>query len=445
MERRAFIETLSAVAASATVAPHAPHARHAGEPGWTPPVIGAGPDEWRTHFPSLAQQINGRPLVYFDTAATSLRPRPVIDAVSAFYATDNANPGAALHTLARRANERYEDARRAVAGFIHANDPSEIVFTRGTTDGLNLVAAAWGGANLRRGDQILIGIAEHASNMVPWQLIARRTGAEVRYFGIDREGLPMLDDLAGKLTPRTRVVAFSHVSNVLGLVNPAKRMCELAKGPGRIVVVDAAQSAPHIPVDVRDLGCDFLAFSSHKMLGPMGVGVLWGRRDLLDAMPPYQGGSNMAHDVEEMSMSLSEGALKYGAGTPNVSGPVGLAAAIRFIESIGFGALRQHERTITRRMCEGVERIRGVHVLGSPMADRISVFSFTVEGRQPADALTFLDDRGIAVRAGDLASLPLLKRFGVTRAARASCYLYSTESEVDRFLEALEEFVSAPG
>lgn len=395
-------------------------------------------EEWRAHFPALAQEVNGHPLAYLDTAATALRPTPVIEAIADFYRRDNANPGAALHTLARRSSQIYEAARRTVAEFINANDPSEIIFTRGTTEAVNLVAAAYGGANLRAGDEILIGVAEHASNMAPWQLVAKTTGAQLGYFGIDDTGHPLADDLQSKLTSRTKVVAFSHVSNVLGMINPAKELCARARAPGRIVVIDGAQSVPHFPVDVRDLGCDFLAFSGHKMLGPMGVGVLWGRRELLDAMPPYQSGSNMAHDVDLESMHLSEAALKFGAGTPNVSGPVGLAAAMRFLRAIGHDALWRHEQSITRHMIDRLGSIPGVRLLGSTKPEeKISVVAFTVRGRVPSDVLRALDARGVAVRGGDLASLPLLKRLGTTTAVRASCYLYTTTDEVDRLAELL--------
>jgi len=438
MVRRDFIGAIGAAAASGVIAAGG----KVGVAGSGSSPASGSVEEWRKHFPALSQRVNGKPLVYLDTAATSLRPRPVIDAVSEFYAGDNANPGATLHTLAKRANERYEGARAVVAKFINAGSASEVVFTRGTTDAINLVAAAWGGANLKSGDRILIGRAEHASNMAPWQMIARRTGAEVHYFGFDDTGRPRLDEFRAGLTPRTRVVAFSHVSNVLGMINPVKEMCALAHAPGRIVLVDGAQSVPHVPVDVRDIGCDFLAFSSHKMLGPMGVGVLWGRRELLDAMPPYQGGSNMAHDVDIDSMNLSEGALKFGAGTPNVSGPVGLAAAITFIQSIGFNAIREHEQAITRRALARLGRVRGLRVLGSlAAADRVSVFSFALEGKTPAEVLAHADARGICMRAGDLAALPLLKGLGVTRAARASAYVYTTDAEVDALGDALEELV----
>ena len=413
----------------------------AAEPLATGTSAGGKPEEWRALFPALDQRVNGHPLIYLDTAATSLRPQPVIDALTRFHSSTNANPGAALHTLARRAAEAYEGARRTVAEFINAESPAEVVFTRGTTDGLNLVAAAWGGHTLRAGDEILIGLAEHASNMVPWQMIAAKTGAIVRYFGIDDTGHPSLEDLSAKLTPRTRVVAFSHVSNVLGMINPAKEMCDRARAPGRIVVVDGAQSVPHFPVDVRDLGCDFLAFSSHKMHGPMGIGVLWGRGELLASMPPYQGGSNMAHDVDLGTLHLSEGAFKFGAGTPNVSGPVGLAEAMRLLRRIGHAALWRHEQAITERAIARLRDIRGVRLLGSHTArEKISVFSFTVEGRQSPEVLAALDAEGIAIRAGDLASLPLLKRLDTNRAARASAYLYTTLGEVDRFADVLERF-----
>lgn len=401
--------------------------------------VPADPRAWRRQFPALRQAVNGHSLVYLDTAATSLRPAPVIDAVAAFERRDNANPGAALHTLAKRASAAYDDARRTAAAFINAADAGEVIFTRGTTDGINLVAAAWGGANLGAGDEILIGRAEHASNMVPWQMVARRTGATVRYFGCDDDGHPLLDEYLAGLSPRTKIVAFSHVSNVLGMINPVRDMCAMARAPGRIVVVDAAQSMPHLAVDVRELGCDFLTFSGHKMLAPMGVGVLWGRRELLDAMPPYQGGSNMAHEVDLDSSELSAGALKFGAGTPNVSGAVGLAAAMNLITSIGHSALREHEQAITRHMLERLARIPGVRILGSARgAERISVFAFTMRNREPADVLRALDARGIAVRAGDMASRPLLTRMGVAAVVRASCYIYTTAAEVDRFADTLE-------
>jgi cysteine desulfurase/selenocysteine lyase len=433
MERREFVGALGVIGAAAAGVGAVTRTGNA--------TAGASVADWRQHFQSLNQQVNGKPLVYLDTAATSLRPNQVIDSIANFYRTENANPGGALHTLARRANASYEGARQTVARFINAADAAEVVFTRGTTDAINLVAAAWGGANLRPGDQILIGLAEHASNMAPWQMIARRTGAEVKYFTFDDAGHPNVDDLLAKLTPWTKLVAFSHVSNVLGVINPAAEIVRAIRTarPECVILIDGAQSVPHIAVDVRALGCDFLAFSSHKMCGPMGVGVLWGKRERLDAMAPYQGGSNMAHDVGVDDMVLSPGALKYGAGTPNASGAIGLAAAMTFLDSIGRANLWKHEQEITRRMLDRLAAIRKVRLIGSTnAAEKIAVFAFNVEGRQPSEVLAALDQRGIAVRAGDLAALPLLKHYGVTRAARASCYLYTTAAEVDAFGDALE-------
>lgn len=405
----------------------------------------SGPAEWRSHFPALAQQVNGSTLAYLDSAATAQRPTEVIDAVADFYRRDNANPGRTLHVLARRADEDYESARRTVAHFINAADPLEVVFTRGTTEGINLVASAWGAANLRPGDEVLLTVAEHASNMLPWQLAARRAGALVRYLDVDDKGRIRLEQLDTMLTARTRVLAFMHVSNVLGLINPAKAICARARAAGAMVMIDGAQSVPHFKTDVQDLGCDFLAFSSHKMMGPMGTGVLWGRRELLDAMPAFQAGSNMAHDVDLDGANYSPGALKFGAGTPNVSGPVGLAAAVRFIERIGLSAMWEHEQTLTGRALERLQKIRGLRILGpTSAADRIAVFSFVMDGVAPQDLVTALDARGIAIRGGDLAALPLLKRLGVTRAARASLYCYTTVQEVDRLTDGLSAIRKGP-
>jgi len=430
LDRRGFLHTLGGALLMG----------YSGSPGDS--RIPAG-SPWRDRFPALDQEVNGHPLVFLDSAASTQRPVEVIDAIAEFYRRDNANPSATLHTLARRANDRYEGARATVAEFIHAQDPSEVVFTRGTTEAINLVAAAWGGANLRPGDGILLGVGEHASNLVPWQLAARRTGASLRFFDVGDDGRVRLDDFEAGLASRPRLVAFAHVSNVLGLINPAREMCARARAAGATVLVDAAQSVPHFPVDVGDLGCDFLAFSGHKMLGPMGIGVLWGRRALLDAMPPYQGGSNMAHGVETdpagLEAHLAEGAHKFGAGTPNVAGPVGLAAAIRFLRQVGPRALWEHEQTITRHALTRLQAVPGLRLLGhGDPDDRISVFSFTLEGVPGPAIAQALDRRGIAVRAGDLASLPLLRRLGTTAAARASAYLYNSREDIDRLGEALD-------
>ena len=432
MIRREFVGAVAGYAGAAKASFHG----HAARP--------ISPATWRDAFPALSQRVNGYPLAYLDTAATALRPQTVIDAVAGFYGTINANPGAGLHTLARRAHGALEEARATVASFIGTPDPLEVIFTRGTTEGLNLVASTWGLANLRPGDEILVGMAEHASNLLPWRYLARRVGAGLVHFGVDDEGHPRLDELVAKLSGRTRIVTFSQVSNVLGMINPAREMCAAVRAPGRIVVIDGAQSVPHFPVNVADLGCDFLAFSGHKMCGPMGIGVLWGRRELLEAMPPYQSGSNMAHDVDLAEEHLAQGALKFSAGSPNVAGPVGLAAAIEFLRHIGPAALRVHEVMINRRMIDRLAAIPQVRILGSPdPVGRVGVFSFIVRGKTPLELVSALDAEGIAIRGGDLASGPLLARFGTSAAARASCYLYTTEDEVDRFANALERTIAS--
>jgi cysteine desulfurase / selenocysteine lyase len=395
-------------------------------------------DAWRDMFPALQQRVQGHPLVYLDSAATTQRPLPVLEAVMDFYRRDNANPGAALHELARRANERYEAARRTLATFVNAASPAEIVWVRGTTEGVNLVATAWARPRLRRGDEILLTLAEHASNLLPWRLAAEATGARVRFVDLDDEGRISLDDLDRKLSERTRLVAFSHVSNVAGYVHPAAEICMRARRAGARVLIDAAQSAPHVPLDVQAIGCDFLTFSSHKMLGPMGVGVLWARSETLEEMAPYQAGSNMAHDVDVDQQTFEHAARKFGAGTPNVSGPLGMAAAVQCIASLGRREIERHEAALTAYALERLSQAPGLKLIGPKAPQgRIPVFSFTLPTHTPQQILQRLDAQGIAIRAGDLAALPLLKRFGVTAAARASCYLYTSMNDIDRFVDAL--------
>jgi len=397
-------------------------------------------------FPELRQQINGAPLVYLDSAATTLRPRAVIEATSNFYQHDNANPSTVTHTLARRSASLYESARETVARFIKASSPAEIVWTRGTTEAINLVASC-GSSQLKDGDAILITRAEHYSNLVPWRLAAERIGADLLVLDVDDDGRLRLDQLDGLLARRVKIVAFSHVSNVLGRINPAAEICARSHRAGALVLIDAAQSIPHIPVDVQALGCDFLAFSGHKMLGPMGIGVLWGRKELLDRLPPYQGGSNMVHEVAaaDAALPFGEGGHKFEAGTPNVAGPVGLAAAIHYLESLGRSELWKREQALTAYALERFRAIAGLRVLGSTdTAERISVFSFTIEGIPPLDIVHALDKRGIAIRAGDLAALPLLKRLGVSAAARASCYLYTERVDIDALVEVLARLKPRP-
>jgi cysteine desulfurase/selenocysteine lyase len=395
------------------------------------------PARWREDFPALRQLINGKPLAYFDSAATTLRPLSVIDTVADYYRTANANPSATLHTLARRSAERYAEARAEVARFINA-DPREIIWTRGTTEGINLFAAAWGGANLRAGDEIVVSIAEHYSNWLPWRAIAERTGARVRVFGVTDDGRFDLAELERTLTSRTRLVAVSQVSNVLGVVNPIDAVVSRARAAGARVLVDGAQSAPHVPIDVKALGCDFFVFSSHKMLGPMATGVAWARHELLEEMPPYQTGSNMAHDVDLDSAVLEHDGQKFQAGTPNVSGPIGLAAACGYLNSLGRDAVAAHERAITSRALAVLGQVPGLKLIGPSSAEnRLPVFCFTLPNVDVPAIVKALDAEGVAIRGGDMAALPLLQRFGTRAAARVSCYLYNSIDEVDRLGEIL--------
>ena len=397
--------------------------------------------EWPSTFPALAQRVNDHPLTFLDSAATTLRPRSVIEALTEYYSTDNANP-ARVHTLASRAADRLAGARQTVAKFVNAADPSEIIFVRGTTEGINLIASAWGAANVKSGDEIVLTVAEHSSNLMPWTRRARQTGARLRVVDITDEGHPQLDQFERLLSARTRLVAFSHVSNVLGYVNPAKKMCALARQAGARVVIDGAQGAPHVAVDIKDLGCDFYVFSGHKMLGPMGTGVVWGRRELLEAMAPYHVGSNMAHEVDFDHEALEHAAQKFQAGTPDVAGPVGLAAAIRFFDATGT-RLQEHDAELVRHGLARLTGIRGLRLIGPrEVQHRVPVFTFSLDGQNPVEIARRLDARGIAVRAGDMAALPLLRRFGVKEAIRASAYVYSTRADLDRLADALHDIVS---
>jgi cysteine desulfurase/selenocysteine lyase len=394
---------------------------------------------WPSSFPALRQQINGHPLTFLDSAATTLRPQSVIDALVDYYSTDNANPSR-VHTLASRAADRLAAARQEVARFVNATDPSEIIFVRGTTEGVNLVATTWGADTLKAGDEIVLTIAEHSSNLMPWTRLARHAGAKVHVVDVDDEGRLRLDQLKQLLSNRTRIVAFSHVSNVLGYLNPAKEICALARAAGARVVIDGAQGAPHARIDVQDLGCDFYVFSGHKMLGPMGTGVVWGRRELLEAMPPYHVGSNMAHDVDFDRAAFEHGAQKFQAGTPDVAGPVGLAAAVKFFGTAG-DLLQRHDDELVRHGLARLSQVPRLRIIGPRQPEhRVPVFTFVVEGQSATGVAKALDARGIAVRAGDLAALPLLKRFGASEAVRASAYVYSTPADLDRLADALLAF-----
>jgi len=392
-------------------------------------------------FPALRQQVNGEPLIYLDSAATTLRPQSVIDALVDYYSTDNANPSP-VHSLAARAAGRLSAAREAAARFVNAASPGEIIFVRGTTEGMNLVAQTWGAASLSAGDEVVLSIAEHASSLMPWARAAERAGARVRIADVDDDGRLTVDAVRAVLSSRTRVVAFSHVSNVLGFINPVRDIAGIAKAAGATVAIDGAQGAPHVKVDVQDIGCDFYVWSGHKMLGPMGTGAVWCRRELLDRLPPYHVGSNMAHGVTLDHADLEHGAQKYQAGTPDVAGPVGLHAAIRLFDRLGHDAIRAHDAVLVARGLERLAAVPRLRLLGPTQSpDRVPVFTFVLGDLPATSVAEQLDRRGIAVRAGDMAALPLLKRFGVSEAIRASAYLYSTPNDLDRLADALRQIV----
>jgi len=393
----------------------------------------------REDFPALQQTVHGHPLVYLDNAATTQKPRAVIDALVHFYEHDNANVHRGIHELSNRATAAYEAARERVARFIHARSPDEIVFTRGTTEGINLVASAWGDANIKRGDEILLTEMEHHSNIVPWQMLASRTGARLVYLPVTGdEGLLDLERLDDLLTPRVKLFAMVHISNSLGTVNPVAMLCARARQLGVTTLVDAAQSAGHLPVDVQHIGCDFLAFSGHKMCGPTGIGVLYGRKEILDAMPPYQGGGEMIVSVHFDQSSYKSAPHRFEAGTPDISGPIGLHAALDYLDGIDREEIWRHDQDLAAYAYGQLAELKGIRLLG-PASGRAGVVSFLLRGIHAHDVVTVADQRGVALRGGHHCTQPLLRKLGVESTARASFYFYNTHDEVDCLMEALRE------
>ncbi len=393
----------------------------------------------RDDFPALDQLVEGKPLVYLDNAATSQKPRPVLDALERYYEVDNANVHRGIHELSRRATEAYEDARGRVGAFVGAAEPAEIVWTRGTTEAINLVASAWGTDHLSEGDEIVLSEMEHHSNIVPWQLVADRTGARLRYVGIDDQGRLRLEELDDLLGPRTKLVALSHVSNALGTVNPVAEIGERVKEAGALFLVDGAQAAPHLPVDVQEIGCDFYAFSGHKMCGPTGIGALWARKELLEEMSPYQGGGEMIDVVEKDGSTWAAVPHKFEAGTPNIAGAVGMGAAVDYLEEIGHRALARHEEQVMGYALERLGRLDDIRIFGpEDPTERSGAVSFTLGDAHPHDIATILDSQGVAIRAGHHCAQLVMKRYGISATARASFYLYNDTDDVDRLVEGLE-------
>ena len=390
----------------------------------------------RRDFPILETRTRGRPLVYLDNAATTQKPRQVIDAVSGFYASANANIHRGVYALSEQATVAYDAARSRVAQFLGATSASEIVFTRGTTESINLVAQSWGRATLRPGDEILVTAMEHHSNLIPWQLLAEQTGAVLRAAPLTERGELDLDAWRELLSERTRLVAVAHVSNALGTVNPVRELADAAHARGALVLVDGAQSAPHFQVDVSALGCDFFACSGHKLYGPTGIGVLFGRAELLERMPPWQGGGGMIASVTLERATWAEPPARFEAGTPPIAGAIGLAAALDYLEGVGREPIATWENALVRQAIEQVGAVPGVRLIGNA-ARRAAVVSFVVEGVHPHDVGAVLDDEGIAVRAGHHCAQPLMRHFGVPATIRASFACYNTPDEVGALARGL--------
>jgi cysteine desulfurase/selenocysteine lyase len=401
-------------------------------------------EKLRGDFPALRQQVNGRALVYLDSAATTQKPQAVIDGLSAFYSRDNANVHRGLHALSMRSTDAYEGARARVATFVNAPAVEEILFTRGTTESINLVAESWGGANLGPGDVILLTEMEHHSNLVPWQLAAKRTGATLRYVPVTGdEGLLDLGTLDRLLTPEVKVFAFTHVSNTLGTVNPAADLCARARKAGAVTVIDAAQSAGHMPIDVRALGCDFLAFSGHKMAGPTGIGVLYGRRSLLEAMPPWQGGGGMIASVDFFESRWKPAPERFEAGTPNFADAAVTGIACDYLDAVGRAGIEAHDGRLARLAYERLSGLPGIRMLGPrPPAPRGGVVSFAFADVHAHDVVTFADQDGIALRGGHHCNQPLMRKLGLTGTARASFYLYNTAEEIDLLVASLRRILA---
>jgi cysteine desulfurase/selenocysteine lyase len=393
----------------------------------------------REDFPALHQQVNGHPLVYLDNAATTQKPAQVIEAISHYYRHDNSNVHRGAHTLSDRATVAFERARGTVASFINSASTSEVIWVRGATEAINLVAHSWGRSQLQPGDQILVSFLEHHSNIVPWQLVAAATGAEVVPIPITATGDIDLDALAELLGERVRLVAVNHVSNALGTVNPVAEITRMAHAAGALVMIDGAQATAHMPVDVRSIGCDFYAFSGHKLFGPTGIGVLWGRESLLETMPPFLGGGEMIESVAFSGSSWNALPFKFEAGTPNIAGAIGLAAALDYLAGIDMVAAAEHEvRLLQQSVVLGAE-VDGLRRIGDPVHS-VGIFSFVIEGVHPADLGTLLDQQGIAVRTGHHCAQPLMTHYGLPGGTvRASYSLYNTAQEVEQLFAAIHK------
>jgi cysteine desulfurase/selenocysteine lyase len=405
--------------------------------------IASGTVDWnavRNDFPILREQAHGHPLIYFDNAATSQKPRVVIDALRHYYEHENANVHRGLHELSSRATDAYERSRQRVATYLGAATAEEIVFTRGTTESINLVAQAWGGKFLGAGDVILLTEMEHHSNLVPWQLLAERTGARLRFVPVLDDGTLDLEQLSSLLAAEVKLFAFTHVSNSLGTINPVSELCKKAHAVGALTLVDAAQSAGHLPINVQELGCDFLAFSGHKMCGPTGIGGLYARAEILNSIPPWHGGGEMIVSVTLEKSAFKKAPHRFEAGTPNIAGAIGLAAAIDYIEQIGRPIIFEHDTHLAHYAAERLAELPGMRIFG-PTEQRGALVGFVMDAAHPHDLTTFADQYGLALRGGHHCNQPLMRRFGVPGTTRASFYFYNTTEEIDRMIEILDAAV----
>ncbi len=399
-----------------------------------PPPLRGG--EVQEDFPSLQQLVHGRPLVYLDSAASSQTPRQVIEALVAYYERDRANVHRGVHELSQRATEKYEAARRNLQLFLNARDPGEIIWTKGTTEGLNLVAASWGRSHVGSGDEVLVSAMEHHSNIVPWQILCQERGARLRVIPMNEAGELRLDALEALLSPRARVVAVTQVSNALGTINPVRKIAAMAHAAGAVCVVDGAQAAPHLRVDVQELGCDFFALSGHKMCGPTGIGALYGRRELLEEMPPYQSGGDMIASVAFEGTTYNELPYKFEAGTPIIAGAIAMGAAVDYLESLGMDRVAAYERDLLAYGAERLADIGGLRPIGTAR-DKASVLSFLIEGIHPADLGAILDRQGVALRVGHHCAEPVMRFYGVPATARASLAFYNTRADLDALADAI--------
>jgi len=392
----------------------------------------------RAQFPILTERVYDKPLVYLDNAATSQKPLCVIEALDEYYRHYNANIHRGIHYLAERGTEAFETARHKLAEFVGAEHTHEIIYTRGTTESINLVAQSYARTTLKPDDEVLITHMEHHSNIVPWQIVCEQTGALLKVIPINDRGELDLSNLDDLLTERTKIVALNHISNALGTINPVKRITEAAHKVGAVVLVDGAQAAPHVKIDVQELGCDFYALSGHKMFGPTGIGILWGREQLLEHMPPYQGGGDMIHEVTFEKTVYNELPHKFEAGTPHIAGGIGLGAAVEFMNGLDYPAMEAHEHDLTTYATEQLSAVDGLNIIGTA-ADKVGVFSFTLDGVHPYDMAPVLDRQGIAVRTGHHCAQPVMDRFGVPATVRASIALYNTRAEIDALVAGLRK------